>query len=176
MACCAIVSLAPALISCKTTTPSMIERMQPSIPRYREEVDLQPPLAQDPGARVAPDLAPLLMRAVIESQERFAAGMDFDAYVPHEPFSWLVTLRVEEVLEGRFDADTIRIVIRSPLEQFAFPFAEEREFRLTLIPNSRHDEYNLIEIDPSGAEVSRRARQQRKRDDSERSEGEGQRE
>ena len=137
-----------------TAPPSMVERMPPAIQRYAEESQLR-----DPVDRNSPiPLERLVIRATIESQERFEAGPPFDAYVPHEPFSWLVTLHVEEVLDGSYDDEKIRIVIRSPFEQFAFPFSEHREFRLTLMPNARADEHILVDIHPRGAELARQAK------------------
>lgn len=134
--------------ACNSTPPSMVDRMPPSVPRYAEESELSRPDLDLTGNR-----RHLVVRAVIESQERFRAGTEFDAYVPHEPFNWLVTLRIEQVVTGTYDAETIRIVIRSPFEQFAFPFSEHREFRLTLAPNSRGDEHVLVDIAPKGAHL-----------------------
>jgi len=107
--------------------------------------------------------ARIVVRARLEEATRFRAGVPVDAFVPNEPFNHVVTFRVVEVIEGSWPGETLHAVVRSPFEQFAFPFSDVRDFRLVL-SRSPSPQYHLVEWDPTGEALKERARRERERE------------
>ena len=175
-----LVTSVALITACRGSVPSMIERMPPVPPpdpgsatgpdwapqeparRGGDSLEVENANGENGSRILGPDARPqrVVVRADLEDSTRFRAGVPVDAFVPDEPFNYVVTFRVLEVLEGAWPGDTIHAVIRSPFEQFAFPFSDVREFRLELA-RSPSPQYHLVEWDPTGAELKDRARQQR---------------
>jgi hypothetical protein len=162
-----------ALGACSTPAPSMIERLPPVQRGPGEELlepDPERPRRSDASADAAKDsvdaseesepvpaVGPagnIVLRAEIVAMERFGGGVRVDALVPHDAFHWVVTFRVDEVLEGRWPDDTLRVVLRSPAERFAYPMSSQRKFRIVLEPG-RGSEYQLVDNEPKGHELLR---------------------
>jgi len=140
---------------CRYRVPSMVERMPPTPVTRAEERVPGPDPRDEPTARPGQERAPsrLVLRTTLLDNERFRAGVRVHAYVPYEAFQFVLTFRVEEVIEGEFDEEVLRVVVRSPMEQFAYPHSDHREFRLTLEP-SRGSEYYLVGIEPPGSRLN----------------------
>ncbi len=152
-----------AVSACRTTVPSMIDRMPPVQPLPGGAPE--PPIAERP-ARSSRDAdgtedEAAKTRAVVVGEivdvRAFEVGTPVDAYAPREAFRWLVTFAVQEVVEGTYESEELRLVLASPLERLAYPFADVRTFRLTLDPTTGR-EYELTEIDPPGSKLAEEAR------------------
>jgi hypothetical protein len=102
-----------------------------------------------------------VVRASIIGSERVETAPSVDAVLTDgSAAKFVLRFRVDEIVEGSLDLPYLRVAVRSPIEQFAYPISETRRFTLALERKGGADHvFRILSIDPPADVLIREAQE-----------------